>query len=91
MIAEFVQIVGLLSAYETGRQLSDVRGIASFLEWLTEHNHNEVRDVIEQNQVTSISIKALLSTGIDDINRKLKEISSQVATLASRSPGLGKV
>jgi hypothetical protein len=61
MIAEFATIVGLLSSFSSGRQSDKLLNIAEFLQWLTEHNHSEVRELIEQNQTISISIKALLT------------------------------
>lgn len=88
MIAEFVTIVGLLSSFSSGRQSDKLVDIAEFLQWLTEHNHLEVRELIEQNQTTSISIKALLNNGVDDITKKLNGISEQIAVLASRSVGI---
>lgn len=88
MIAEFATIVGLLSSFSSGRQSDKLLDIAEFLQWLTEHNHSEVRELIEQNQATSISIKALLNNGVDDITKKLIGISEQIAVLASRSEGI---
>ena len=88
MIAEFATIVGLLSSFSSGRQSDKLLNIAEFLQWLTEHNHSEVRELIEQNQTTSISIKALLNNGVDDISKKLNGISEQIAVLASRSEGI---
>jgi len=88
MIAEFAQIVGLLSAYASGKQSSEILDVAKFLQWLTEHNHEEIRNIVEQNQTTAISIKALLNNGVDEINQKLDGISNQIAILASRSEGI---
>ena len=47
MIAEFAQIVGLLSAFSSGRQADEIINITKFLQWLTEHNHAEIRKMIE--------------------------------------------
>lgn len=43
MIAEFAQIVGLLSAFSSGRQGDEILDIAEFLKWLAEHNHEEIK------------------------------------------------
>lgn len=91
MIAEFATIVGLLSSFSSGRQSDKLLNIAEFLQWLTEHNHSEVRELIEQNQTTSISIKALLNNSVDEITKKLSGISEQIAVLASRSEGIDQL
>lgn len=88
MIAEFAQIVGLLAAFSSGKNVDETADIAEFLEWLTQHNHSDLRKLIEQNQSTSISIKVMLTLGFEDINVKLNNISNQLATLASRSYGI---
>ena len=46
MIAEFAQIVGLLSAYSSGRQSAEILSITEFLQWLTDHNHAEIRKIV---------------------------------------------
>ena len=88
MIAEFAQIVGLLAAFSSERNAGESAGAREFLEWLTEHNHAELRRSIEQNQSTTISIKAMLNRGFEDIGEKLEGISNQLAILASRSDGI---
>ncbi|MBV1929715.1 MAG: hypothetical protein KUG81_09430 [Gammaproteobacteria bacterium] len=88
MIAEFATIVGLLSAFSSGRKTDDQANITEFLGWLTEHNHEEIRRLIESNQSTTISIKALLNKGLDDLHTKLDDISERLAILASRSEGV---
>jgi hypothetical protein len=88
MIAEFAQIVGLLSSFASGRQSDQALNIAEFLEWLTAHNHAELRAKIEQNQTTTISIKALLNSGLSELHGKLDYISSQLVLLSGRTSGI---
>ncbi|WP_339462995.1 hypothetical protein [Pseudomonas sp. EA_105y_Pfl2_R69] len=88
MIAEFATIVGLLSAFSSGRKTAEQTAISDFLSWLSEHNHEEIRASIENNQVTTVSIKALLNKGLDDVHQKLDDISTRIAILASRSDGV---
>lgn len=88
MIAEFATIVGLLSAFTSGRKVEEHTDITKFLAQLTEHNHKEIRVSIEENQVTTIGIKALLNKGLDDVHKKLDDISNRIAILASRSEGV---
>ena len=88
MIAEFAQIVGLLAAFSAGRQSDELINATEFLKYLTEHGHEDLRKTIEQNQTTTISIKALLNYRLDDVNGKLNDISDRLAILASRSEGI---
>jgi len=88
MVAEFAMIVGLLSAFSSGRKGGENADLTEFLAWLTEHNHDEIRSSIERNQATTISIKALLNKGLDDVHKKLDDISNRIAILASRSEGV---
>lgn len=88
MIAEFAQIVGLLSAFTAGRQSNELINEIEFLKYLTEHGHEGLRKTIEQNQNTTISIKALLNYRLDDVTEKLNGISDRLAILLSRSEGM---
>jgi hypothetical protein len=91
VIAEFAQIVGLLSAFTSGRKTDEILSIAEFLQWLTEHNHEEIKCIVEQNQTTVTSIKALLNDDIKEIKNTLEGISKQVAVLSVGSDGLGQL
>jgi len=88
MIAEFAQIVGLLAAFSSERHTAAGADVMEFLVWLSEHNHSDLRRLIEGNQATTISIKAMLYRGIEDIGEKLDAISNQLAVLATRSHGV---
>ena len=88
MIAEFAQVVGLLSAFTSGRSSSEILDVVEFLEWLSKHNHQDLREKIEGNHTTTISIKAMLNRGLEDLHEKLDRISAQVAILASKSEGV---
>jgi len=88
MIAEFAQIVGLMAAFASGREADETAQMTEFLEWLSQHNHEDLRKLVEQNQVTTVSIKAMLSGGFEEVNANLDNISRQLATLASRSDGI---
>jgi hypothetical protein len=88
MIAEFATIVGLLSAFSSGRTGQKHLELSEFLVWLSEHNHDDVKQSIEANQATTISIKSILNRGLDDVHEKLDLISERLAILASRSDGI---
>lgn len=87
MIAEFTTIVGLLSAFSSGRSGQKQIELSEFLVWLAEHNHEDIKTLIESNQATTISIKAILNRGLVDVHEKLDDISERLAILLSRSEG----
>ena len=88
MIAEFATIVGLLSAFSSGRTGQKHVELSEFLAWLVAHNHDDVKQSIETNQATTLSIKSILSKGLDDVHEKLDAISERLAILASTSDGI---
>jgi len=88
MVAEFATIVGLLSAFSSGRSGQQQLELSEFLAWLSEHNHEDIKKSIESNQATTGSIKALLNKGLVDVHEKLDDISDRLAILSSRSNGV---
>ncbi|WP_419614269.1 hypothetical protein [Thiolapillus sp.] len=89
MIAEFAQIVGLVSAFVSGREASKALDMAEFLQWLSENNHQDIKRIVEQNHTTTTSIKALLNHDLEDIKTRLEEVSNQIAALSGCSDDLG--
>jgi hypothetical protein len=88
MVAEFATIVGLLSAFSSGRSGHQQLELSEFLAWLSEHNHEDIKSSIESNQATTVSIKALLNKGLVDVHEKLDDISERLAMLSSRTNGV---
>ncbi|MBF6650416.1 hypothetical protein [Methylobacter sp. BlB1] len=88
MIAEYTAayatIVGLLSAYATGRDVQKGLEIDEFIEWLIEHNHQKIVEEIQRNQATSIFVKAFLNREIPEIQLKLDSILALVQSLIER-------
>jgi hypothetical protein len=94
MIAEastFATIVGLLSAFSSGRQSQSTADVTDFIRWLMEHNHQELVSLIEKSYETSISIKALLNRQSSELNKKLGELAKTTALIASRMPDLERL
>ena len=88
MVTEFATIVGLLSAFTSGRTGSQQLNYSEFIAWLTEHNHEEVIEMIEANQSTITGIQTVLDKGLTDIRETLVDISKRLALLATRSEGV---
>lgn len=82
----FATIVGLLSDFSSGRAARETAEITEFTEWLTHHNHNDIVCRLEQNQGTTISIKALLRYQNSELKSLLAGLGKDLAALASRIP-----
>lgn len=88
MYLELAQIVGLLASFTASRESGDLVNNVEFLTYLTKHGHDGLRESIEQNCNVTISIKALLNDGLDNISEQLNGISDQIASLLSHSEGM---
>jgi hypothetical protein len=82
--AAYATIVGLLSAFTTGRDVEKNIEISEFTTWLLEHNHHKVVEVIERDRATSIFVKAFLNREIPEIQYKLDAILALVQSLLER-------
>ena len=88
MLAElasgYASIVGLLSAFSANRDGKNAKDFQSFIEWLIQHNHEELVLEIQQNQSTAIFIKAFLNKEIPEIQLKLDSILALVQIVIER-------
>lgn len=82
MIEQYAVIVGLLSAFTTGRDVKKVLDITEFQAWLAEHNHEDLVGLIEADTKTNIFVKAYLNRQVPEIQRKLDTIIDLVKAMA---------
>ena len=87
----YATIVGLLSAFSSGRQADKSADLNEFTSWLMEHNHQELVDAIKQNQTTSIGIKSLLNQNASELNSKLDYLGETLGQLAKRIPDFNQL
>lgn len=83
----FAQLVGLLSNFSSEKSGSAAASFEDFMKWLTEKNHAEVIDLLNNNQQTAVGIKALLNEGISNFNQRLETINTSLLLLASGIAG----
>lgn len=83
MINEFAQIVGLLSAFSSGREAREALELAEFQNWLSQHNHQDIIRLIESDSNTAIFVKAYLNKEIPEIQGKLDKIIDLISTLTT--------
>lgn len=82
----FAQIVSLLADYAASRGGKDVLDIRDLAEWTATHGHADVMRAIEQNQATTVSVKAALTEGRDELLGKLAALDEKISAVAA---GLG--
>jgi hypothetical protein len=70
-----------MANFASSRGQKDVLEIREFLEWLGSHGHNELRGLIVQNHATTISIKASLAEGKDELLERLSKIEKMLGAL----------
>ncbi|MAD26424.1 MAG: hypothetical protein CMK75_00115 [Pseudomonadales bacterium] len=80
-------IVGLIGQFQAGRDGSKRHDFESFMLWLTETNHSDLKSTIESNHATSISIKAILNQNQSKLESSLAQIGEALATFTSTLEG----
>lgn len=84
--AAFATITSLLAAFKTDRSAAQQDDFDEFIAWLTEKNHNQVVELLTQNQATSISIKAILNQNHGKLIEQLKSLEATMLSIAINSP-----
>ena len=79
----FATLVSLISDFRDKHKEVAADSHEKFLEWLSENKHDEIKVILEQNQATVISIKAILNQDYAIISEKLQSIDSKLASLLS--------
>ncbi len=79
----FATIVSLISDFKSENKKVSDDDHQKFLEWLSDNRHEEIKKILEQNQETIISIKAILNQDYTIVSEKLQNIDSKLAGLLS--------
>lgn len=79
----FATIVSLISDFRNEHNKVAIDDHQKFLEWLSDNRHDEIKIILEQNQETIISIKAILNQDYEIVFQKLHSIDSKLASLLS--------
>lgn len=88
-VSAFATIVGLLATFKNERKIKSDNEYKEFIEWLNEHQHREIIDLLELNTNTTISIKALLNQDREMLLGKLESIDQMLASISSQIDGFG--
>lgn len=79
----FSTIVSLISDFRDKHKEVATNDHQKFLEWLSENRHDDVKGLLEQNQATVISIKAILNHQSSDVIERLKNIDNKLGNILS--------
>ncbi len=79
----FATLVSLISDFREKRKEISENDYEEFLEWLSENRHNEIKSIVEQNQTTIVSLKAILNTKYALISEKLQQVDNKLASILS--------
>lgn len=90
MIDNFAQIVGLLSAFSSGREAKKTLDVVEFQQWLFKHNHEDVIQRLDSDAKTAIFVKAYLNQQVPEIQSKLDQIIDLVKAMAYSVSGEGQ-
>ncbi|WP_227480115.1 hypothetical protein [Xanthomonas vasicola] len=82
-VTAFATIVSLLSNFVSHREGKESKDFDSFMAWLTEHHHAEIRSLLQTNATTTVSIKALLNDSRETILERLATLDKMMATVAA--------
>src|SRR5690606_35096650 len=82
-ITAFATIVSLLSSFVAHRGSDESKDFDSFMAWLAENRHGEIKDLLQSNTATTISVKALLADSREAILDRLASLDKTLATVAA--------
>jgi hypothetical protein len=78
----YASIIGLVCNFISGRDQKKSAELGEFLEWLIRHGHEETRRLVESSHATTVSLKAILNSGHDEILSRLCEIELSLVALS---------
>jgi len=81
----FATVISLISQFRSERGASKKLDTDEFMAWLSENRHEEIKDLLELNTNTTISIKALLTVNHVELANKLDALDKALAIYASGS------
>lgn len=87
----FATVVSLIGQFVSEQRSKTNHELRAFLEFLTSKGHDEIRQLLEANQATTIGIKALLSQSNEQLMEKLEQLDQGMASLSAGIENLSDV
>jgi hypothetical protein len=91
LAGSFATIVGLVGLFKQERRADKDQGKDAFLNWLTEHNHREIKELIIHSRDLSTGIETALRENHEIILAKLNDIDEILASLFSHIQGISGI
>lgn len=82
----FATIVSLVGDFISRREANESKDYESFMSWLQEERHEEIRNLLQSSSTTVIGVKALLSESRDQILDRLSALDQTMAAIAAAIP-----
>lgn len=83
----FASVISLLGQFIAERRTSKKLDSDEFMSWLSNNRHDEIKQLLELNTNSTISIKALLSVNHEELISKLEALDNALAIYASGVSG----
>ncbi len=78
----FATVVQLLGLYKSEQSADDGADLRSYLAWLGNHHHNELKDFIDSNSDFSTEVAALLQGDHDKIRAEIRAVQETCLSIA---------
>ncbi len=89
--AALASIVGLIGQFKASRDSERGKDYDEFVQWLAETRHDELRSLIEANQLTAISLKAILNQSNQVLDASLRKIDEAIASFSTTVAGFDQL
>jgi len=82
-VTAFVTIISLISDFVAHRGANEGKDFDTFMAWLAEQRHDEIRGLLQSNVATTVSVKALLNDSREVILDRLASLDKTLATVTA--------
>lgn len=89
--AALASIIGLIGQFKAGRDGEQAKSYSEFIQWLADSRHEELRSLIEANQLTTVSIKAILNQSNQALAANLQKIDAAIASFSTTVAGFDQL
>lgn len=87
----FATIVSLVGDFISRREANESKDYESFMSWLHEQRHEEIRSLLQSSSTTVVGIKALLNESRDEILDRLSALDQTMAAIAAAIPAFSGI
>ena len=82
----FANILGLVSIFRNERSEQEAHSYEDFLAWLRTHRHDQIVDLLINNELATHSVQGMLTEQYASIMQAFATINSAIVDVASRLP-----